>query len=211
MSCLPATAIFAARGAAIPLLAAAPTMSSISALIAPQHHKPGPKNNVASANRSPRKLKVVRLFGGAGPTAVLVDLRLGQDDGLDLLLAIRARSDVPMIMMTDTSVPSLIALSDWSWPRTITSQSRSVLANSLIQCQTESAYAVPKPLNSSPPAPRTIGLPAGVARRGRQDAQARSSPMSPASASFGGNSGLSGKVRARGNYRPSQLDSFGRR
>jgi len=91
-----------------------------------------------------REQDVVRLFGGTGPSAVLLDLRLGQDDGLDLLRAIRARSDVPIIMMTDTSVTSLIALSDWNWSRTITSQSRSVLTNSLVQCQTESAYAVPK-------------------------------------------------------------------
>jgi len=34
------------------------------------------------------------------PSVVLLDLRLGQDDGLDVLREIRARSDVPIIIMT---------------------------------------------------------------------------------------------------------------
>jgi DNA-binding response OmpR family regulator len=37
---------------------------------------------------------------GDEPNIVILDLRLGQDDGLDLLREIRARSDVPVIIMT---------------------------------------------------------------------------------------------------------------
>jgi len=47
-----------------------------------------------------RKQDVVSLLAGAEPSAVLLDLRPGQDDGLDLLREIRRRSDVPIIMMT---------------------------------------------------------------------------------------------------------------
>jgi two-component system, OmpR family, response regulator len=39
-------------------------------------------------------------FAVAEPSLVILDLRLGQDDGLDLLRAIRARSDVPVIIIT---------------------------------------------------------------------------------------------------------------
>jgi hypothetical protein len=46
------TAITAACVATTSLAGASSTMSSIAALIAPQHHKAGPKNNVASAQRS---------------------------------------------------------------------------------------------------------------------------------------------------------------
>ena len=47
-----------------------------------------------------RKQDVVRQFAGAEPSVVLLDLRLGQDDGLDLLREIRDRSDVPVIITT---------------------------------------------------------------------------------------------------------------
>jgi two-component system, OmpR family, response regulator len=36
----------------------------------------------------------------AGPSAVILDLHLGEEDGLDLLREIRSRSDVPVIIMT---------------------------------------------------------------------------------------------------------------
>ena len=41
-----------------------------------------------------------RHFGGAEPSLIILDLRLGQDDGLDLLRDIRSSSDVPVIVMT---------------------------------------------------------------------------------------------------------------
>ncbi|MDB5410039.1 MAG: two component transcriptional regulator, winged helix family [Rhodospirillales bacterium] len=43
---------------------------------------------------------VARLFAVAEPTLVILDLRLGQEDGLDLLREIRSRSDVPVIITT---------------------------------------------------------------------------------------------------------------
>jgi hypothetical protein len=43
MLCLRPTAITAARSANDMLATASPIMSSIAALIAPQHHKPGPE------------------------------------------------------------------------------------------------------------------------------------------------------------------------
>ena len=47
-----------------------------------------------------RKQDVVRQFAGTEPSVVLLDLQLGQDDGLDLLREIRDRSDVPVIITT---------------------------------------------------------------------------------------------------------------
>ena len=43
---------------------------------------------------------VARHFAAGEPDVVVLDLRLGQEDGLDLLRAIRARSDVPVIIAT---------------------------------------------------------------------------------------------------------------
>jgi DNA-binding response OmpR family regulator len=40
------------------------------------------------------------LEGGAHPSLIILDLRLGQDDGLDLLREIRSHSDVPVIIAT---------------------------------------------------------------------------------------------------------------
>src|SRR6202011_5605594 len=39
-------------------------------------------------------------FAGTHPSLIILDLRLGQDDGLDLLREIRSHSDVPVIIMT---------------------------------------------------------------------------------------------------------------
>jgi DNA-binding response OmpR family regulator len=47
-----------------------------------------------------QKQDVMRQFTRAEPTVVLLDLQLGQEDGLDLLQEIRARSDVPIIITT---------------------------------------------------------------------------------------------------------------
>src|SRR3979411_2087051 len=41
-----------------------------------------------------------RHFAGAVPSLIILDLRLGQDDGLDLLREIRSHSDVPVIITT---------------------------------------------------------------------------------------------------------------
>ena len=43
---------------------------------------------------------VARQFAATEPDAVILDLRLGTDDGLDLLREIRSRSDVPVIITT---------------------------------------------------------------------------------------------------------------
>ena len=43
---------------------------------------------------------VARQFAAAEPDAVILDLRLGTDDGFDLLREIRTRSDVPVIITT---------------------------------------------------------------------------------------------------------------
>ena len=44
--------------------------------------------------------EMVQRFAEGEPNLVLLDLRLGQDDGLDLLRDIRSRSDVPVIITT---------------------------------------------------------------------------------------------------------------
>jgi two-component system OmpR family response regulator len=41
-----------------------------------------------------------RHFAGTVPSLIILDLRLGQDDGLDLLREIRSHSDVPVIITT---------------------------------------------------------------------------------------------------------------
>lgn len=47
-----------------------------------------------------RRQDLVRQFSIEEPSLVLLDLRLGQEDGLDLLREIRSRSDVPVIITT---------------------------------------------------------------------------------------------------------------
>ena len=44
--------------------------------------------------------EVAGLFASDEPSLVILDLRLGQEDGLDLLREIRSRSDVPVIITT---------------------------------------------------------------------------------------------------------------
>jgi DNA-binding response OmpR family regulator len=46
------------------------------------------------------KQEVIRQFGATEPGVVILDLRLGQEDGLDLLREIRSCSDVPVIIIT---------------------------------------------------------------------------------------------------------------
>jgi two-component system, OmpR family, response regulator len=45
-----------------------------------------------------RRQDVTRLFAGREPDLVILDLHLGQEDGLDLLREIRSSSDVPVIV-----------------------------------------------------------------------------------------------------------------
>ena len=47
-----------------------------------------------------RKQDATRQLAASEPSVVLLDLRLGSDDGLDLLRDIRSRSDVPVIITT---------------------------------------------------------------------------------------------------------------
>jgi two-component system OmpR family response regulator len=47
-----------------------------------------------------QKQDVTRQFAAVEPDLVILDLRLGQEDGLDLLRDIRSRSDVPVIITT---------------------------------------------------------------------------------------------------------------
>jgi DNA-binding response OmpR family regulator len=51
---------------------------------------------ISAANRQ----EVTRQFLADAPNLVILDLRLGQENGLDLLREIRARSDVPVIITT---------------------------------------------------------------------------------------------------------------
>ena len=42
----------------------------------------------------------IAILRGIRPSLIILDLRLGQDDGLDLLREIRSHSDVPVIIIT---------------------------------------------------------------------------------------------------------------
>ena len=50
-----------------------------------------------SVTSAMQRQDVVRLLATAEPNVIILDLRLGQEDGLDLLREIRSRSDVPVI------------------------------------------------------------------------------------------------------------------
>ncbi len=50
--------------------------------------------------RAVRRQDVARQLARAEPSVVILDLDLGQEDGLDLLRELRARSDVPVIITT---------------------------------------------------------------------------------------------------------------
>ena len=56
-------------------------------------------HNVPTKSASNRT-ELNRHLEGAQPGLIILDLRLGQDDGLDLLREIRSRSDVPIIITT---------------------------------------------------------------------------------------------------------------
>src|SRR6202048_1091381 len=52
------------------------------------------------AKSASNRIELNRHFAGTNPSLIILDLRLGQDDGLDLLREIRSHSDVPVIIMT---------------------------------------------------------------------------------------------------------------
>ena len=56
-------------------------------------------HNVPTKSASNRT-ELNRHLEGTQPCLIILDLRLGQDDGLDLLTEIRSRSDVPIIITT---------------------------------------------------------------------------------------------------------------
>jgi DNA-binding response OmpR family regulator len=53
-----------------------------------------------SVTLASQRQEVVRQFAAGEPNVVILDLRLGHEDGLDLLREIRSRSDVPVIITT---------------------------------------------------------------------------------------------------------------
>jgi DNA-binding response OmpR family regulator len=57
------------------------------------------QHNMRVTSASQRQ-DVVRQFATVEPNVVILDLRLGQEDGLDLLREIRSQSDVPIIITT---------------------------------------------------------------------------------------------------------------
>jgi two-component system OmpR family response regulator len=60
------------------------------------------EHNVPAASVSCRQ-DLSRHLEKAHPSLILLDLRLGQEDGLDVLKEIRSHSDVPIIIMTGHS------------------------------------------------------------------------------------------------------------
>ena len=52
------------------------------------------------AKPASNRTELNRHLTGVGPSLIILDLRLGCDDGLDMLREIRSRSDVPVIIMT---------------------------------------------------------------------------------------------------------------
>jgi DNA-binding response OmpR family regulator len=56
-------------------------------------------HNMRALSASKRE-EVTRHFAAGDPRLVILDLRLGEEDGLDLLREIRSRSDVPVIITT---------------------------------------------------------------------------------------------------------------
>jgi len=58
-----------------------------------------PRHNIRVAAALQQR-EVARQFAMAAPDAVILDLRLGTDDGLDVLREIRSHSDVPVIIAT---------------------------------------------------------------------------------------------------------------
>jgi two-component system OmpR family response regulator len=70
------------------------------------------ENNIRTLLASNRQEMVDQL--GAEVNLVILDLRLGLEDGLDLLREIRLGSDVPVIIIPVIAATTSIAWSDWS-------------------------------------------------------------------------------------------------
>lgn len=51
-------------------------------------------------NAVPGRYEMARYFTGTHPSLIILDLKLGQEDGLDVLREIRTHSDVPVIIIT---------------------------------------------------------------------------------------------------------------
>ena len=107
--------------------AEASLISSVKSTFASSRHANGASNSVANSTRvlvidddpsmqhmivnyleqhnmravaASQRQEMIRQFTVGEPAVVILDLRLGQEDGLDLLREIRARSDVPVIITT---------------------------------------------------------------------------------------------------------------
>jgi DNA-binding response OmpR family regulator len=72
-----------------------------------------------------------RHFEGTQPSLIILDLRLGQDDGLDLLREIRSHSDIPVIITTGHRPMRLIVSSALNSAPTITSSNPSACGSCL--------------------------------------------------------------------------------
>jgi CheY-like chemotaxis protein len=87
------------------------------------------QHNMRAVSASGRQ-EMVHHFAVAEPDLVVLDLRLGQEDGFDLLREIRSRSDVPIIITTGDRRDEIDrGLSGWNWAPTTMSQSRLAFGN----------------------------------------------------------------------------------
>jgi two-component system, OmpR family, response regulator len=59
------------------------------------------ENRNMRATSASGRVEMARMLAVGEPSLVLLDLRLGRDNGFDLLHEIRSRSDVPVIMTAD--------------------------------------------------------------------------------------------------------------
>jgi hypothetical protein len=98
-----------------------PAMQHMLANYLEQHNM-----HVVSASQ---RQEVVRRFAVGEPNVVILDLRLGSEDGLDLLREIRSRSDVPVI--TRRAIGAMRSTESWDWSLApmITSPSHSLFAS----------------------------------------------------------------------------------
>jgi CheY-like chemotaxis protein len=74
------------------------------------------QQSVPAASVSSRR-DLSRHLEKAHPSLILLDLRLGKEDGLDVLKEIRSHSDVPIIIMTGHSreeVDRVVGLETWT-------------------------------------------------------------------------------------------------
>jgi CheY-like chemotaxis protein len=86
------------------------------------------QHNIATSSAYGRQ-DLVRLFAANEPNLVILDLRLGQEDGLDLLREIRSRSDLPVIIITGDRREEIDRVVGLELARMTTSPSPSACAN----------------------------------------------------------------------------------